>query len=393
MPFQMNLTYSPEQILLRDSAFRFLDDNYTTQRRNAACASASGHIEATWREFAALGWLGMPFKEEDGGFGGGAIETAILMEAFGRSLVIEPWLPAVLMAGQVIARCADNKARFLEPLIAGESYAVLAHIEREAGYNLAHVATEARAAPGGYVLQGRKTYVLGAAGASWLLVTARLPGDPIDASDFAVFCVARDAPGLKITPYRLLNQCSAAHVELDNVTVARADLIVERLPRNELERVFDVAIAAMTADAVGAMDALLATTIRYTKERKQFGKPIAEFQALRHRMAEMAIKCETAQASALLAALSLERPRDFRVRCVSGAKMKVGREARHVAQEAIQLHGAMGVSEEMPVGQWFKRLFVFENSFGSTAYHLQRFRQVTATPGMIAGGLLTAAEG
>lgn len=391
----MDLTYSPEQVMLRDNVFRFLEERYTPERRLAAIASPVGHDPQIWREFAELGWLGLPFSEADGGFDGGAVETAILMEGFGRSLAIEPWLPAVLLAGRLVARFANEsvKGELLGSLIAGDGYPALAHIEREAGYDLMSVATEARPAPAGFVLNGRKTHVLGAAGAAQLLVTARLPGPASEAPRIGVFRVAGNAPGVTLKTYRLFDQSRAAHVVLDSVAIGKADLIAEDLPRDGLEEIFDVATAALAAEAVGAMDALLAATIRYTKERSQFGKLLAQFQALRHRMAEMANRCETARASALLATLSLTGPRDFRVRSVSGAKMKIGRESRLVAQEAIQLHGAMGISEEMPIGQWFKRLFVIENSFGSTAYHAQRYRRTMTASPLNASSLLVAAEG
>lgn len=390
----MDLTYSPEQIMLRDNAFRFLDEKYTAERREAALSSATGHDAAIWREFADLGWLGLPFLEDDGGFGGGHVEAAILMEAFGRSLVAEPWLAAVILAGQIIARFAgpDHKQALLPPLIGGGSYSVLAHIERDAGYRLTHVSSRAKRVKGGYVLQGRKTHVLGALGAQSYLVTARLSGGADDDTGIAVFLVPRGAPQLTISPYRLMDRTPTARLTLDNVRVSAADLVVENLTAEMLDQLFDTANAALAADAVGAMNALLAATINYTKERQQFGKPLSQFQALRHRISEMAIKCEEARAAALLATLSLSGPASFRARCVSGAKAKIGRISRQVAQEAIQLQGAMGISMEMPVGHWFKRLFVFENTFGSTAYHLQRYRDAIVAPGTSGRGLLQALE-
>lgn len=391
----MNLTYSDEQSMLRESAARFLKENYPFERRRRIAASETGVDADIWCSFAELGWLGLPFAEANGGLGGGAVETAIVAEELGRAAAVEPWLSAVVLAGGLVEALGTEaqKSAVLEPLIAGISRPALAHLERAGGNDLAHVETVAERCGSGYVISGEKTLVLAAPSADTFLVTVRLSGKPADKQAMGIFIVPAGAKGVAISPFKTVDGGRAADIRFDRGAVA-ADALLggswDCLP--VLEKAFDRATAALCSDAVGAMFALLDATVAYTKERVQFGKPLASFQALQHRMAEMAVKCEEARASALLATLSVDAPGVLRVRGVSGAKAKIGRVSRHVAQEAIQLHGAMGFSEEMPVGTWFKRLYAFENMFGSTAHHLARYGAVIQRPEILSGGLLRAAE-
>lgn len=385
----MDLSYSSEQVMLRDSARRFLAENYPFDRRQAI-AAGEGFDRALWSRFAELGWLGLPFAEENGGFGGGAVEIGILMEAFGRALVIEPWLPAVVLAGGLVERLgtAAQRESILLPLIAGDAIPAFAHQEREAGAHLAHVATRALRHGSSFRIEGRKTLVLGGPFADTFLVSARLSGRPTDPEGLSLFIVPANAPGLRVTPYRLVDGSRAADLEVDGVVIDEDARLGGGDVHDAIEAAFDRATAALASEAVGAMDALLDATVAHAKQRVQFGKPLATFQALQHRMAEMAVKCQEARASALLATLSADAPRLTRVRGVSGAKAKIGRISRHVAQEAIQLHGAMGFSEELAVGSWFKRLFAIENLLGSTAHHLKRYGEAIRHPDLAGRGLL-----
>lgn len=386
----MDLTYSDEQIMLRDSVEGFLRKTYTLSQRHEALSSDLGYDRDVWAQFADLGWLALPLPESHGGVGGGAIETAILMEGFGRALVVEPWAAAIALAADAIIRFGSevSKTALLPDIASGQSYPAFAHIEREAGYNLAHVATTARPCGSGHVLNGKKCHVLGATGAGYFLVSARTGGAIASETGICIFIVPRDSKGLTVEPYQLVDGTRAARLTLEGVAVSEDALLADEISFDALEALFDAVIAATMADSVGAMDAMLQATIEYLKQRTQFGKPLSQFQALKHRLAEMKIKCEEARAASLLATLSLDKPRAFRVRCVSGAKAKIGRVSSQVAQEAMQLHGAMGVSEETPIGQWFKRLYVFETSFGSTSYHLNRYREAILTGDMVRGGLL-----
>lgn len=385
----MDLNYSEEQLLLKESAVRFLQDKYSFERRRQIVATQAGWDKDVWQSFAELGWLALPFSEENGGLGGGPVEVSLLMEAMGRALVVEPYLASVILAGGLVERLgnADQKRDILEPLMAGTSRPALAHTERETGNDLARISTTARRDGADFVLSGEKSLVLGGPSAEIYLVSAKLT------DTIRVFVVPASADGLTCNNVRLVDGARASDLMLSDVRVD-ADALLDGRPDtlDELENVYDRATAALTSDAVGAMEALLDATVAYTKGRVQFGKPLAGFQALQHRMAEMAVKCQEARASALLATLCVDAPRAMRMRGVSGAKAKIGRVSRHVAQEAIQMHGAMGFSEEMPVGAWFKRLFAFENQFGSTADHLARYGDIIRQPDVLAGSLLREPE-
>lgn len=390
----MNLNYSDEEQLLRDSALRFVDENYSFDRRKEIAASAAGYDTALWRQFAELGWTALPLAEANGGLGGDPVSVGILMEALGRGMALEPFLSSVVVAGGLVEALGDDaqRAALLAPLIAGESTIALAHSEAAAGDELAHVETTAVPDGAGYRISGGKTLVLGGASASTILVSARLSGAVADERGIGVFVVPATAKGLAISPVRLVDGSRAADIHLNNVRVGREALLgASDDALGAIEAIHDRASAALSSEAVGAMDALLGATVKHVKDRTQFGKPLAAFQALQHRIAEMAVKCEEVRAIALLAALSLDGSRERRVRGVSGARVKIARASRHVAHEAIQIHGAMGFTEEMPVGTWFKRLFAIEMLFGTSAWHLARYAAVIRRPGVTGESLLREA--
>jgi len=387
----MDLRYSEEQSILRETVARFLKAYYPFEHRRKRAASSEPLDQVMWKRFADLGWLGLPFEESAGGFGGGEVEIAILCEEMGRVAVLEPFVQAAVLAGGLIERLGTSSQceLLLAPLIAGRSLPVLAHLEDGARGLLDHVQTRAWPHEAGYVLTGSKVLVQAAPAADVLLVTALLE----DEGQIGLFAVPANDEGVILSPYRTVDGGHAADIRLHSANVSKemrlgatADVL------GTLEWAYDRATAALCADAVGAMHSALDVTIAYTKERVQFGKPLASFQALQHRMAEMAVKCEEARASALLATLSVDAPKLLRVRGVSGAKAKIGRVSRTVAQEAIQLHGAMGISEEMPIGTWFKRLYAFENTFGSTADHIHRYAAAAMTPEILESNLLRVSE-
>ena len=386
----MDLNYSPEQAMLRESARRFLSEKHGLEQRRKRALKPAPIDADLWSSFAELGWLGLPFSEESGGFGGGAVEVSILAEEFGRANVVEPFVRIVVLAGGLVERLGSSWQRenLLAPLISGTSTLVLAHLENGARGRLDHVETTALKDGNGYRITGDKILVHAASAASTILVTARVENE----EGIALFAVPREVEGLTLTTCRTVDGCEAADIHFDNLRAEEDARLGSGDVLSTLEEFHDRAVAAMCADAVGVMDAMLAATIDYLKQRVQFGKPLASFQALQHRVAEMAVKCEEARASALLATLSVDAPRVQRIRGVSGAKAKIGKLARLVAHEAIQLHGAIGYSEEMPLGGWFRRLYAFENSFGSTTDHVQRYASIVLEPEILNGNLLRDPE-
>jgi alkylation response protein AidB-like acyl-CoA dehydrogenase len=382
----LNLQFDTEQIILRDTAESFLHERYDYDTYQRVVASDEGWSAELWREFAQLGWLGMPFATEDGGVGGGAVETAILMEAFGRFLVIEPYIPTVLLAGGMITALGSTAERraLLAPVSEGRSRLAFAFADRD-------TTTAARASTRGFLLTGAKSFVIGGPMADTLLVSARI-GTSSGDSGIGVFVVPKNAPGVATKPFRTVDGRRAADVELTSVALPTGAL----LGGNEkagtmIDGVIDHAIAALSADAVGAIAAMVTATVDYAKTRVQFGQPLAKFQALQHRMVRMRVNEEEARASALFATLSLEGPVDRRTRAISGAKAKIGRCARFVHQNAIQLHGAIGTTNELSLGAYAKRLLAYEAMFGSTREHLRRYGSLISKPDIAAEGLLAAA--
>ena len=378
----MDLSYSSEQIILRDSADKFLSRhcNYALYQK---IADGEGWSPALWSEFAALGWLGLPFAEGDGGFGAGPVESAILMEAFGKHLVLSPYLPTIVLGGGIVAKLADANQRqaLLGPVIEGKSR--LAFAIADCGKPMKAVKTAS-----GYVLSGTKKMVLGAPMADILFVTAEVE------MGVGVFTVPAKATGVALRGYRTVDGGRAADVDLNNVVVPAGALLGGNEAATEaIEEIIDRGIAAISSDAVGAMAALVSATVEYAKTRVQFGQPIAKFQALQHRMVDMKVKEEEGRASCLFATLSLDGPANRRARACSGAKAKIGRMARAVSQEAIQLHGAIGTTNELPIGGYAKRLIAYEILFGNTRAHLNRYAAMIIDPDIAKEGpLLEAAS-
>jgi alkylation response protein AidB-like acyl-CoA dehydrogenase len=377
----VDLRYDTEHVILRDSAEKFLAERYDYRTFQKIAASEAGFSREIWAEFAQLGWLGLPFAPEDGGTGGSAVELAILMEAFGRHLVVEPYLATVVLGGGLVTALGSAaERRALLPAVA-EGHCCLAFAHDDHG-----APTRAERRRDGYVLQGGKKLVLGGAMADTLLVSAQLDGDGI-----GIFVVPKETRGLTLRPYRLLDGSRAADLALTDVALPSSALLGGRADAAAaVEAVLQRAIAALSADAVGAIGAMVKATVDYAKTRVQFGQPIANFQALQHRMVRMRIKEEEARAAALFATLSLDGAADMRARAIHGAKAKIGRCARLVHQEAIQLHGAIGTTSELALGGYAKRLIAYETLFGSTREHLVRYGAIIADPQAAAAGLLIA---
>lgn len=379
----MDLRYDTEQIILRDSAEKVLAERYDYRTFQKIADSEAGWSPELWAEFAALGWLGLPFDANDGGSGGGAVELAILMEAFGRHLVIEPYLATVVLGGGLVASlgAASERRAILPAVIEGHSRLAFAHEDRGA-------LVRAQRRSDGYLLQGDKKVVLGGPMADTLLVSAELAPSKI-----GVFVLPRDARGLTVRPHRMIDGSRAADVALADVAVPSSALLGGNEDAGDaVEAVLQRAIAALSADAVGAIAIMVKATTDYLKTRVQFGQPLANFQALQHRLVALKVKEEEARAAGLFATLSLDGAADIRSRASSGAKAKIGRCARVVHQEAIQLHGAIGTTNELSLGGYAKRLIAYEILFGSTREHLKRYGAIIADPQVASQGLLIAAE-
>lgn len=373
----MDFDLTEEQRLLRDSVDRLLADHYDFAKRRGYLAEPEGHSKAMWERYAELGLLGLPFAEEYGGFGGGAIETMLAMEAFGRVLALEPYLATVVLSGTALrlAGSAAQQSAILPQIGEGRATLAFAHGERQARYDLSDVLTTAKAsARGGWVLDGAKSVVVHGDNADRLIVSARISGERDDPDGISLFLIDANANGVARRSYPMRDGTRAAEISLSGVEVAADDLLGEpgrALP--VIERVVEAGIAAVTAEAVGAMEAMHALTLEYLKTRQQFGKPIGQNQALQHRSAEMLIALEQGRSMAMLAAMMVDETDPVeRAHNISMAKVGVGQAARFVSQNAIQLHGGIGMTEEYAVGHYFRRCMVIEHLFGDTAHHLSR---------------------
>lgn len=361
----MHIELTDEQTMLRDSAARYLRDNYGFDRRQAAVKAGDGFDRAQWQTFAELGWLAMPFSEDHGGFDGGALETLLLCEQFGRHLVIEPWLETVVLAGGLIQRGgnAQLQQRYLPGIAAGTVQGAFAH------QGLA-TATRSEA---GFLISGKKSVVFNAPAADVILVSA-LTGD-----GSSLFAVDAASQGVRRRDYPTYDGRHASELELDHVSVPESALVGELHNAAALiEEVIDQALLAVCAEAVGAMDALIQATVEYTSQRRQFGQPIARFQVLRHRMADMFIHCELTRSLLLAVAFKLDQKEADAPRLVAALKARVGKAGKFIGQNAIQLHGGIGMTEELAIGHYFKRLAIIEQLFGARDVHLQRFSDLSA---------------
>lgn len=373
----MNFDYSEEQQLLANSVKQFITKDYTFEARKAILGSSTGYSDHVWATFAEMGLLGVPFAGEYGGFGGNAVDLMPVMEAIGEGLVLEPYLATVGLGGQMVARggAEAQKKAILPSLVEGKLKLAFAQTERGARYNLAHVATRAAKSGGGYVLNGEKCVVLHGACADKLVVSARTAGDDADANGISLFLIDRNAPGVSLKTYRTADNLRSADLLLANATVP-ADALLgkegEALPL--IEEVLDYATALLCAEAVGAIRFANSATLEYLKTRRQFGAPIGSFQALQHRMVDMMISYEQAKSMACLANVKVESAEATeRKHVISAAKIKIADACRHVSQESVQLHGGMGMTEELKVSHTFRRLTVIAQTFGDADHHLDRF--------------------
>jgi len=378
----MDFDLTDEQRLLRDSVDRLLADHYGFAQRRSYLAEPEGWSTALWSRYAEQGLLGLPFTEEYGGFGGGPIEIMLVMEAFGRVLALEPYLATVVLGGTAmrLAGSEAQKSALLPQVAEGHLTLAFAHGERQARYDLTDVLTTAKPIAGGWVLDGAKSVIAHGDSADRLIVSARVAGERDDPHGIGLFLVDAKANGMARRSYPMRDGTRAAEIALSGVEVARDDVLGE--PGNAMpviERVVEAGIAATSAEAVGAMEAMHAMTLEYLKTRQQFGKPIGQNQVLQHRAAEMLIALEQGRSMAMLAAMMVDEPDPAeRAHNIAMAKVGVGQASRFVAQNAIQLHGGIGMTEEYAVGHYFRRVMVIEHLFGDPTYHLSRLAEGVA---------------
>jgi pimeloyl-CoA dehydrogenase small subunit len=377
----MDFDFTEEQRLLDETVRRLVKDEYGFEKRKTYLAEPDGFSRKLWARYAELGLLGLPFAESEGGFSGSAVETMIVMESFGRGLVLEPFLATVVLGGSLVTLAGTSAQRkaHLPAIAAGKLRLAFAHGERQARYLLWDVATTAKRDGSGFLLEGKKGVVLHGASADKLVVSARTAGHARDKSGIGLFLVDARAKGVSVRGYPTVDGLRAAEVTLERVRVdGDAVLGSPEGGYEAIERTVDRAIAALSAEAVGIMETLNATTLEYLKTRKQFGVPIGSFQALQHRMADMMVEQEQAKSMAVLAALSADlADAKERRRVISAAKVQIGKSGRFVGQQAIQLHGGIGMTDEYVAGHYFKRLTMIDQTFGDVDHHLDRFSEVT----------------
>ena len=373
----MDFTYSNEQLALQETLQRFIGRDYGFERRRELAGTALGFSADAWAQYAELGLLALPFPEEFGGLGGNAVDIMLVMELIGRGLLLEPFLSTIVMCGGLIRHAGAEplKGNLLQRIGAGELKVALACYEAKGRYDLSHVACTAVRSGGGWRLTGEKTVVLDAPSADYFLVSARSSGHAGEPQGISMFLVAREDAGMSLFAYPTQSGGRAADLRLKDVAVDAAGLI--GAPGDGLaivERAVARGIAALCAEAVGIMTALNEATLNYLKTRKQFGVPIGKFQALQHRMADMFIAAEQARSMAVNAAVYADSENAAeRRRAVSGAKAYIGQAARLVGQQAVQMHGAMGVVDDLIVSHYFKRLTMIDLSLGDVDFHLARF--------------------
>ncbi|WP_316206955.1 MULTISPECIES: pimeloyl-CoA dehydrogenase small subunit [unclassified Bradyrhizobium] len=380
----MDFDLTEEQRLLKDSIDGLLADAYDFDKRKLYMKEKGGWSRAMWSKLAEQGLLGLPFSEDDGGFGAGGVETMIVMEAMGRALVLEPYLATVVLAGGFLRHggSAAQKSAHLPGIIDGSRTFAFAQLEKQSRYDLFDVATSAKKKGDGWVIDGEKFVVLNGENADTLIVTARTSGGQRDKSGIGVFIVPADAKGVTRKGYPTQDGLHAADITFTGVEVGADAAIgdpVNALPL--IERVVDEARIALCAEAVGLMDESLKTTVEYIKTRKQFGVAIGSFQSLQHRASDMFVALEQARSMSMFATMAAEfDDAKERATSIAAAKVQIGKSAKFVGQQAIQLHGGIGMTMEAKIGHYFKRLTMIESTFGDTDYHMRRVSE--------AGGLI-----
>jgi len=372
----MDFTFNEEQSLIQDQVDQFIQKEYDWETRQSLSNSDLGFGQENWRKFAELGWLGISVSEDSGGFGGSAIESMLIMEAFGKGLVVEPFLETMIMSGGIIDGhgSVEQKSVLLEPAIAGDMQLALAYAEPQSRFNLSDVVTEAKADGENFILNGYKSVVMNGPSANKIIISARTSGSQLDENGITLFVIDSEASGLNKTNYKTVDGRRASDLTIENVSVSQDDIVGELdLGYKILDSAIDKAILAISAEAVGAMEVLYKATVEYTKTREQFGTAIGKFQVLQHRMVDMFMEYEQCKSLLYMATMKHEEGAVDSKKAISGLKYQVGKAGKFIGQQAVQLHGGMGVTDELNVGHYFKRLTTVGTIFGNTDYHLKKY--------------------
>lgn len=378
----MNFNLSEEQTMLKDSVARFVQDEYDFDSRRASAANDLGFNPENWQTFADLGWLSIPFDEAHGGFGGGATDLMAVMEEMGKGLVVEPFIATVLMFGGLLNKSGNEVLQntYIDKIIDGSLQGAFAYLERQSRFELSDVKTEAKRDGDAFVLNGEKTVVSNGLAANKVIVSARTSGAQCDQEGISLFLIDTNAEGVQRTSYRLMDGQVVANIKLTNVRVA-TDHVIGEIDKGFtlIEAVVADGIIALSAEAMGIMQKLNTTTIEYTKTRKQFGVAISSFQALQHRMVDMFMAGEQAKSMLYRAVCAAESGADDLAKNISALKVMVGRKGKLIGDEAIQLHGGMGITDELDVGHYVKRLMMINTTFGDADYHQKKFNLISYT--------------
>tara|TARA_R110002153_G_scaffold940_9_gene4300 strand:+ start:7115 stop:8254 length:1140 start_codon:yes stop_codon:yes gene_type:complete len=376
----MNFNLSEEQNMLKDSVTRFVQDQYDFESRRDNAASELGFSPKNWQTFADLGWLSIPFDEAHGGFGGGATDVMAVMEEMGKGLVVEPFIATVLMFGGLLNKSGNAALQEanIEKIIDGSLQGGFAYLERQSRFELADVKTQAKRDGNEFVLNGEKTVVSNGAAANKVVVSARTSGEQCDEAGITLFLVDTDAPGVERTTYRLMDGQVVANIKLTDVRVA-ADHVLGDVDQGYslIEAIVADVIIALGAEALGIMQKLTTTTIEYTKTRQQFGVAISSFQALQHRMVDMFMAGEQAKSMLYRAVCAAESGAEDLAKNIAALKVMIGRNGKLIGDEAIQLHGGMGLTDELDVGHYVKRLMMINTTFGDADFQQKKFNQLS----------------
>ena len=372
----MDFTFNEEQTMIQDQVEQFIQKEYDWETRQELSNSDLGFGTHNWKTFAELGWLGIAVSEKNGGFGGSSIETMLIMEEFGKGLVVEPFLETVVMSAGILDRHGtdEQKNQALNSVINGEMHLALAYAEPQSRFNLSDVVTEAKEDGDNFVINGFKSVVMNGPSANKIIISARTSGTQLEDKGISLFLVDSDIEGLTKSDYKTVDGRKASDINLENVIVSNSCLIGSlNAGFDILDEAIDRSILAISAEAVGAMEILYKTTVEYTKTREQFGTPIGKFQVLQHRMVDMFMEYEQCKSLLYMATMKNEESAPDAKKAISGLKYQVGKAGKFVGQQSVQLHGGMGVTDELNVGHYFKRLTTIGTIFGNADFHLKQY--------------------
>ena len=375
----MDFSFSDEQNLIQRQVEQFIQRDYDWEKRQSLVSSEVGFSEENWKTFAELGWLGISLSEESGGFGGNAIETMIVMEEFGKGLVVEPFLETIVLGATLVdlAGTSEQKKEILLPVISGGLQLALAFTEPQSRFNLFDITSEAKALGKNFILNGFKSVVMNGPAANKFIVTTRTSGNQRDSKGVTLFIVDSDSQGLTLRNYKTVDGRRASELTLEQVKVPTNSMLGSiNNQSNSLEEAVDVATLALCAEAVGIMEVLYKSTVEYAKTREQFGQPIGKFQVLQHRMVDMFMEYEQSKSLLYMSTMKhAEKSMDAK-KSISGLKYQIGKAGKFIGQQAIQIHGGMGVTDELNIGHFFKRLTTIGTIFGNSDFHLKRYSEL-----------------